>query len=174
MTVLDRSVSDAAQPMFNAVAAASGLPLDPPFATASAKEVERALAAAAAAADVLATSSPMARADLLEAIADEILAIGDNLIVRAMAETGLPRPRLEGERMRTVNQLRMFASFLREGDHARVRIDRADPGRAAGPKPDLRLAMVPLGPVAVFGASWPSRWPGAIPPRRWLPDVRWW
>lgn len=153
MNTTDRSNTGLAEPVFKAISAAEGVPLEPAFAIASAAEVEQALVRAQAAAPLLASSSPTARADLLEAIGEAILAIGDDLILRAMAETGLPRPRLEGERMRTVNQLRMFATLLREGDHARVRIDRADPARAAGPKPDLRLAMIPLGPVAVFGAS---------------------
>lgn len=138
---------------FTARTAATGTALDPVFRTASPEQWDLAIAAADAAAPGLAASSPQDRAGLLDAIGEAILAIGDELIERAMAETALPRPRLEGERMRTVNQLRLFAAMLRQGDHARVRIDRADPARAAGPKPDLRLMMVPLGPVAVFGAS---------------------
>lgn len=138
---------------FTAKAAASGEPLAPEFRTASADQVEQALAAAAVAAPTFAASAPTERATLLEAMGEAILAIGDDLIERAMAETGLPRPRLEGERMRTVNQLRLFSAHLREGDFAGVRIDRADPARAAGPKPDLRLSKRALGPVAVFGAS---------------------
>ena len=58
---------------------------------------------------VLQALSPTARADFIEAAAEAILAIGDILIETAMAESGLPRMRLEGERMRTVNQLRLFA-----------------------------------------------------------------
>lgn len=138
---------------FTGTDAASGAALGPAFRTAGAEEVEAALAAAAAAAPALAASAPTARAALLEAMGEAILAIGDELIERAMAESGLPRPRLEGERGRTVGQLRLFATLLREGDYAGVRIDRADPARAAGPKPDLRQAQRALGPVAVFGAS---------------------
>lgn len=138
---------------FSAREAASGQEVAPQFRTASSSQVEAALAAADAAAASFAASAPAARADLLEKIAEAILATGDDLIERAMTETGLPRPRLEGERMRTVNQLRMFAVHLREGDFVRVRIDRGDPARVAGPKPDLRFAMEALGPVAVFGAS---------------------
>jgi len=138
---------------FAAIDAASGAELGPAFRTASAGQVEAALAAAAAAAPALAASAPADRAALLEGMAEEILALGDGLIERAMAESGLPRGRLEGERGRTVNQLRLFATMLREGDFAGVRIDRADPARAAGPKPDLRMVKRALGPVAVFGAS---------------------
>lgn len=138
---------------FHARAAADGAVLAPAFRTASAAQVEAALAAAAAAAPGLASSAPADRARLLEAIGEAILATGDELVERVIAETGLPRGRVENERARTVNQLRMFATLLREGDIGRVRIDRGDPARAAGPKPDLRLAMIPLGSVAVFGAS---------------------
>ena len=138
---------------FFATEAATGAALTPQFATASAGQVDAALGAAVAAAPLFAASAPGDRADLLEAMGEAILATGDELIERAMAETGLPRPRLEGERMRTVNQLRLFAILLREGEFAGVRIDRADPARASGPKPDLRLSMRALGPVGVFGAS---------------------
>ncbi|GJD66971.1 Alpha-ketoglutaric semialdehyde dehydrogenase 3 [Methylobacterium frigidaeris] len=70
-----------------------------------------------------------------------------------MAETGLPRARLEGERGRTVSQLRMFAEVVRDGSYLETRIDPAQPERKPLPRPDLRLRMVALGPVAVFGAS---------------------
>ena len=138
---------------FQAIAAESGEQLQPTFRTASADQVEAALAQAAAAAPILAATSPGSRATLLETMADAVLDLGEVLIARAMAETGLPQARLEGERMRTANQLRLFARTLREGDFASVRIDRADPARAAAPKPDLRMALHALGPVAVFGAS---------------------
>lgn len=93
-----------------------------------------------------------ARAAFLEKAGENILAIGDILIERAMAESGLPRGRLEGERMRTVNQLRLFAGVLRDGSFQEIRHDAADAGRTP-PKPDLYLRKVALGPVAVFGAS---------------------
>jgi NADP-dependent aldehyde dehydrogenase len=93
------------------------------------------------------------RASFLEAIAENVAACGDDLVERAMAETGLPRGRIEGEKMRTVNQLRMFASEVRRGDFQELRFDAGDPQRQPAPKPDLRLRNVALGPVAVFGAS---------------------
>ena len=75
-----------------------------------------------------------------------------NSIETAMAETGLPRARLEGERMRTVNQLRMFAAELRCGEWLDATIDLALPERTP-PRSDLRRMNWPVGPVAVFGAS---------------------
>ncbi len=99
------------------------------------------------------TRSGMARANFLEAIASEIEALGDPLIQKAMEETNLPEVRLIGERGRTCNQLRQFASMVREGSWVEARIDTALPDRQPLPKPDLRKMMVPLGPVVVFGAS---------------------
>ena len=89
----------------------------------------------------------------MEAIADNIVAIGDELLARAHAETGLPMARLTGERARTVGQLRLFAKVVRDGHFLNATIDPAQPERKPLPRVDLRLAKVPLGPVAVFGAS---------------------
>ena len=97
------------------------------------------------------------RARFLETIADNVADIGDELIVRAMAETGLPRARLEGERARTVGQLRLFATVVRAGSWLALRVDPAQPERtptAARPAPaqdprrsrrDLRRQQLPAG-----------------------------
>lgn len=138
---------------FHAVEAATGLPLEPAFACADAEALDRACALADAAFDAYRNIGAPARAAFLEKIGDEIIAIGDELIVRAMAETGLPRPRLEGERARTINQLRLFATVIRDGAYLDLRIEPAQPERKPLPRVDLRLRNVPLGPVAVFGAS---------------------
>lgn len=126
---------------------------EPQFSAAGAAHVDRACALADAAFPVFSKTDPETRAAFLEAVADEIMAIGDELIVRAMAESGLPRARLEGERGRTTGQLRMFASFVRAGDWLHATIDPALPDRAPMPRADLRRRHVALGPVAVFGAS---------------------
>jgi NADP-dependent aldehyde dehydrogenase len=47
----------------------------------------------------------------------------------------------------------MFAALVREGSWLDARIDRADPARTPAPKPDVRRMFVPMGPVAIFGAS---------------------
>jgi NADP-dependent aldehyde dehydrogenase len=139
--------------LFNAVDPASGAMLEPGFSAAGTAEVARACALAAAAAPLYAATDLEARARFLEAIADNIMAVGDELLNRAHAESGLPIARLTGERARTVGQLRLFAAEVRDGGWLRVRIDPALPERQPLPRPDLRLRMVPLGPVAVFGAS---------------------
>ncbi|MHA6344267.1 aldehyde dehydrogenase (NADP(+)) [Roseivivax sp. CAU 1761] len=93
------------------------------------------------------------RAAFLEAIAEEIDARGPQITAIGTSETGLPEARLEGERGRTVGQLRLFASHIRAGGHLDRRHDVALPDRQPLPRPDLRMVQRPIGPVAVFGAS---------------------
>lgn len=92
------------------------------------------------------------RVDLMHAIAEEILALGEELINIASRETNLPFDRLAGERNRTVFQLRSYAEGISSGRSLEIRIDKGDPA-ATPPKPDLRKMKIPLGPVVVFGAS---------------------
>ncbi|TVV76608.1 aldehyde dehydrogenase (NADP(+)) [Sphingomonas solaris] len=132
--------------------AATGEPFGEPFENHGIGEVAAACLAAEGAFDAYRAIDPARRADFLERIGEEIVALGDDLIVTAMRESGLPRMRLEGERGRTVGQLRLFADVVRQGGWAGLRIDPALPDRTP-PRPDLRLRMIPLGPVAVFGAS---------------------
>lgn len=136
-----------------AVNPATGETLTPAYPGGSKAEVEQACALAEAAFDSYRETGLEARATFLETIAAEIEAIGDELIERAMAETGLPRPRIEGERGRTCGQLRLFASVVRAGEWLDVRIDPAMPDREPLPRADLRQRHIALGPVAVFGAS---------------------
>lgn len=138
---------------FKAVDPATGAELEPAFGLATRADLERACALAEAAFDGYRETSLQARATFLETIAERIVALGDELIERAMAETGLPRARLEGERGRTVGQLRLFAGVVREGSWLEARIDPAVPERTPLPRSDLRQRHVALGPVAVFGAS---------------------
>lgn len=137
--------------LFRAVDPATRAVLEPGFSAADADNVERACAAADAAFAAFAAAED--RALLLEAIAEAIEDVGEPLIERARAETGLPLARLSGERARTTGQLRLFADELRHGDWMGLRIDPALTERAPLPRPDLRQRKVPLGPVAVFGAS---------------------
>jgi NADP-dependent aldehyde dehydrogenase len=132
---------------------ASGKELEPAYGGAGAADLDRACALAAAAFDAYRETTLEQRAKFLEQIAANILAIGDALIERAMQESGLPRARLEGERGRTVGQLKLFAEVVREGSWLEARIDPAMPDRKPLPRPDLRSRNVALGPVAVFGAS---------------------
>ncbi|HLJ53572.1 MAG TPA: aldehyde dehydrogenase (NADP(+)) [Chthonomonadaceae bacterium] len=138
---------------FHAANPATGERLAPDFCEASAADVDRAMALAEAA--FRAHSRPAAEqvALLLDAIADEIERLGDALLERASAETGLPLARLAGERGRTIAQLKMFSALVRDGSWVDATIDGALPERKPLPKPDLRRMLIPIGPVVVFGAS---------------------
>jgi NADP-dependent aldehyde dehydrogenase len=114
-----------------------------------AEAAERAKQAAAA----FAAMAPADRAAFLDDCAERIEALGDELTQTAMNESHLPKARLEGERARTVNQLKMFATLVREGSWVDARIDAGDPDASPKPKPDVRRMLRPLGPIAVFGAS---------------------
>ena len=92
------------------------------------------------------------RATFLDEIA-AILEANDDLLNIANQETALPMGRLQGERGRTCNQLRLFAKLIRKGDWVEARIDPALPDRKPLPRVDIRSMLLPIGPVAVFGAS---------------------
>lgn len=132
---------------------ATSLPLEPHFTEATTGEVAEACRFAAGAFDVYAKTGEEEKARFLETIAAEIQSLGDGLLETAHKETGLPLARLGGERSRTINQLYLFAGMLKEGSWVTAIIDTAEPERQPAPKPDLRQMQVPLGPVAVFGAS---------------------
>jgi alpha-ketoglutaric semialdehyde dehydrogenase len=127
--------------------------IEPAFGAGGAAEVERACELAALAFDPYRHASLETRARFLEAIAENIVALGDALIERAHIESALPKARLEGERGRTVGQLKLFASLVREGRWLTATLDSALPERKPLPRSDLRLQKIPVGPVAVFGAS---------------------
>lgn len=138
---------------FFAIDPSTGAKGEVAFRNASAADVADACTLADAAFESFSTLTPEARAAFLEAMADQIIAIGDLLITTAMSETGLPRGRLEGERGRTVGQLRLFAGYVRQGDWLDATIDPALPERTPLPRSDLRRVNHAVGPVAVFGAS---------------------
>lgn len=123
------------------------------FHIASTAEIEKTMQLATEAFTLYKKTTGSDKAAFLNAIADEIMALGDALIDRTMAETGLPKDRLIGERARTVNQLRLFAKVVQEGSWVDPVIDLAQPERQPLAKPDIRRMLVPVGPVVVFTAS---------------------
>ena len=127
--------------------------LDPAYTLLTEEQLTTATSAAADAYPSFSTLDPETHAAFLEAIAENIEAIGEDLITRATQETGLPTVRLTGERARTTGQLRLFAAVVRQGDFRGIRIDPALPDRTPAPRADIRQRQIPLGPVAVFGAS---------------------
>jgi NADP-dependent aldehyde dehydrogenase len=152
-SILIGSRDEAGADFFLAVNPSTGEQLAPRFASASGSDVAQACKLADEAFATFAAIDPDERARFLDKIAEGIEAIGDELIVRVMLESGLPRPRLEGERGRTVGQLRLFAAAVRQGDWLDATIDPALPDREPLLRPDLRRMNLPVGPVAVFGAS---------------------
>ncbi len=130
---------------FNAVNPATKDSLEPAFHEATEGEVNHAVEKAADAFLEYSKKSSDEKADFLEAIGDEIMDLGDELINRCIKESGLTEGRLTGERGRTVNQLKLFADVVRDGSWVDARIDTGDP--------DVRSMRKALGPVGIFGAS---------------------
>src|SRR4051812_38954011 len=131
----------------------TGQELEPAYPYGDQSHVDAACSAAAEAFAVYRSTTSDQRAQFLKAIAANIEAIGEDVIARAVAESGLPEARITGEVGRTTGQLRLFAGVLREGSWIGARIDPAQPDRNPLPRPDIRQRAVALGPVAVFGAS---------------------
>ena len=129
----------------------SGAPHD--FCQGTPALVEAAAAQAEDSFAVYGALSRAARAAFLDEIAAQIDARGARITEIGTMETGLPAARLEGERGRTVGQLRLFADHIRAGAYLDRRHDAALPDRTPLPRPELRMAQRPIGPVAVFGAS---------------------
>lgn len=125
----------------------------PHFFEATSTETNRAVELAHQAFQIYRAIESSKKSNFLRTIADEILALGDELIHLVTQEAGLPYERVIGERTRTLWQLQMFADLLEEGSWVDASIDTAVPERLPLPKPDLRKMMIPLGPVVVFGAS---------------------
>ncbi|MBL7856310.1 MAG: aldehyde dehydrogenase (NADP(+)) [Cyclobacteriaceae bacterium] len=138
---------------FHSFNPATGEKLHYQFTKATPGEVNKAAEKAAGAFQVYRKKSGAEKAIFLETIANEINALGDELVDLCCQETALPKGRIEGERARTVNQLKLFASLLREGSWVDARIETADATRTPLPKPDIRYMEIGLGPVVVFGAS---------------------
>jgi NADP-dependent aldehyde dehydrogenase len=138
---------------FSAFNPGNGAQLAPEFPEATSEEIDKALLKADTAFEAFQEVARSRRSEFLQTIGEEIVSLGDELIHRAMAETGLPEARIIGERGRTVNQLNMFADIVKTGDFLEISIDTALPGRTPIPRPDIRMINIPIGPVAVFGAS---------------------
>ena len=126
---------------------------DTSFTEATSEEIDMAVQLAEGAFKIFSKTSGKKKALFLNTIADEILALGEELILTYRTESGLPEGRAKGELGRTIGQLRSFADLVEEGSWVDATIDTAIADRKPIPKPDLRKMFVPLGPVVVFGAS---------------------
>lgn len=123
------------------------------FIEATKSEIDEAVKLASEAFKVYQSISGKEKAKFLNAIADEILSLDGNLIQMYCNESGLSENRAHIERTRTIFQLRSFADLVEEGSWVAASIDIGNLDRYPKPKPDLRKMNIPLGPIAVFGAS---------------------
>lgn len=126
---------------------------DTTFTEASSEEIQEAVDLASKTFQEYRFVSGAKKAAFLNAIADEILALDNELVQTYCSETGLPEGRAKGERGRTIGQLRSFANLVVEGSWVEATIDIAQPNREPLPRLDIRKMNIPLGPVVVFGAS---------------------
>lgn len=138
---------------FRAVNPATGDFLAGSFVEGTTEDVAAAATLAERDFDFFRQTSGLQRSELLAAIAEELLTLKESIVQRGNLETGLTLPRLEGELGRTINQLQMFSQFVENDDYKLMKIEQAVPDRQPLPKSDLRLTQIPIGPVAVFGAS---------------------
>lgn len=137
---------------FNAYCPIDDSYLDQAYYNASESLLNHAVAEAENAFYQYAETTKEQRAKFLETIAEQILELGDELLEITHKETALPLQRLTGEVGRTVNQLNIFAHFLRNGLDMTIE-EAADPACSPLPKPATKLEYLPVGPAAVFGAS---------------------
>jgi NADP-dependent aldehyde dehydrogenase len=121
-----------------------------PAAASTPEAVRAAVTTAAGAAAELAALPPVVRRWLLNALADalESEATAAALVQVADQETRLGSVRLTGELARCANQLRFYGEVAAEGSFLDVAVDHA-----GDLTPELRRLRVPLGPIAVLGAS---------------------
>jgi NADP-dependent aldehyde dehydrogenase len=122
-------------------------------AETSVEQLEAVLSDGAAAAEALEEVTLPERVKALRYVAD---AIGGatSLVELADQETALGPARLTGELARTAGQFRLFSDVLEEGSLLDVTIDtRRSADEPSGPRPELRRMSLPVGLVAVFGAS---------------------
>jgi NADP-dependent aldehyde dehydrogenase len=144
--------SAAGDKSFEAFSTANNEWLPGKFSIATDEEFQSAIDLASQAFQKYSALSFSQRATFLNAIAKEIMELGDVLIERCALESGLPVARIVGERKRTCDQLQLFAKLLHDGWWVDARIDKAQLERQP-PKSDIRRMLIPIGPVAVFGAS---------------------
>lgn len=151
--ILGFDLSSKGRETFQAKNPATGNLLDTTFAEATSDEIDQAVQLAETAFEAYRDKTGKEKAAFLETIAEELGKIEENLAQIATQETGLPEGRIKGELGRTMGQLKLFASLLRDGSWVDARLDSADPNRVPVPKPDTRQMQIALGPVGVFGAS---------------------
>ena len=138
---------------YKGIEAETGIELDGEFTINTITDVNEAMKNANESFLAYKKTSNAQRATFLRKIAENIENLGEELIQRACAESALPAGRITGERGRTVGQLRLFATYIQNGEWTNPSIDLAQPDRQPMPKADIRKCLEAVGPVVVFGAS---------------------
>ncbi len=138
---------------FTATNPATGQPVGQPINENTFEEVSAAIAAAEKVKKVFAESTPTQRAALLNAIADSIESEKEKLAEISHLETGLPLPRVTGEVMRTVIQIRAFADLVKTGGHLLPIIEFAEPNIQPVARPEFRKSQLSLGVVSIFAVA---------------------
>lgn len=134
---------------FQAIDPTTGMSIGPVFHSASDRDVADAVTSAV---HVYSRTlmSPGLTVPLLRMVAQLLEDSEEVIIASCVNETGLGVPRLRGELGRTAGQLRFLAEVAERGERLGVVIDRSTEN---GTTPELRKVSLPIGPVAVFGAS---------------------
>lgn len=127
--------------------------LEPGFPEGTSEHVETAVSEALKVHEQRHLFPEEVRIRLLKTIARNLQEMLPQIQQRGVLETGLPEGRFEAEMGRTCQQLLSFAETVESGFFREPVLQSADPDRSPLPRPDLRRRMIPLGPIAVFGAS---------------------
>lgn len=138
---------------FRASHRTAGALIEPDFHSSDLSDVELACTLAHDAFAPYRKLSGSDRGEFLTEIACSMDRVREEIVERYVIETGLPEARANNEFNRTIGQVRLFAHVAEDGSWADPRIETALPERQPLPKPDMRSLWIPLGPVAVFGAS---------------------
>lgn len=150
---LGKEESSKGNVFFKAFNPKKGITLECDFYQASENEIDKATQLSEQSFKILKMKSTSEKANFLGIVSEMLIFEKEKIIERCMEETALPFQRLEGEMGRTVNQIKMFAELLNNGSYCNAKIDTAVNDRLPVRKPDLRQMLIPIGPVAVFGAS---------------------
>ena len=94
-----------------------------------------------------------ARAALLRGAAARLRAAGDEIVATARPRPACPRRACAASSSAPPASSRRSPPCVDAGDYVEAIIDTPDPDAKPIPRPDVRRMLVPIGPVAVFGAS---------------------
>ncbi len=151
-SLIGYTVASSGKEFVKAKSALDGTELEGEFYSATTEEIHKAVEKAQHAFLQLKKTKPEQRALFLEEVAAGLELERKSITERARVESALSPVRLDGELNRTIAQLKLFATVLRNALYTDASIDRAfnEDGTL---RMDVRRMQIPLGPVVVFGAS---------------------